>query len=104
MKIEDIIRLKQEGFEKEDILALAPFIDKEEKPELKSGIVPTAVEGEAKTVTVTKEDVDKMMDKLNGLTDLIHTSNIRQNSTAEEPKTAEDVIAEIINPTYKKKQ
>ena len=103
MKIEDIIRLKQEGFAKEDILALAPFIDKEEKQELKSGVVPTADVNEMKVSVVTKEDLNNVMDKLNGLTDLIHTSNIRQNSTAEEPKTAEDVIAEIINPTYKKK-
>lgn len=96
MKIEDIIRLKQEGFEKEDILALAPFIDKEEKP----------VIAEAPKVEKQEEKDDKsqaIMDKLNNLTELIHTSNIRQNSTAEEPKTAEDVLAEIINPTYKKK-
>ena len=96
MKIEDIIRLKQEGFEKEDILALAPFIDKEEKP----AVIPEAVKQEQPEA---KNDNKEIMDKLNSLTELIHTSNIRQNSTAEEPKTAEDVIAEIINPTYKKK-
>lgn len=97
MKIEDIIRLKQEGFEKEDILALAPFIDKEEAK-------PVIQQEAPKVEKVEQNNQNKeIMDKLNSLTDLIHTSNIRQNSTAEEPKTAEDVIAEIINPTYKKK-
>ena len=97
MKIEDIIRLKQEGFAKEDILALAPFIDKEEPKPVIQQEAPKVEKTE--TVNNNKE----IMDKLNSLTDLIHTSNIRQNSTADEPKTAEDVIAEIINPTYKKK-
>lgn len=96
MKIEDIIRLKQEGFEKEDILALAPFIDKEE-------VKPVIQEAPKVEQTEAVNNNKEIMDKLNSLTDLIHTSNIRQNSTADEPKTAEDVIAEIINPTYKKK-
>lgn len=96
MKIEDIIRLKQEGFEKEDILALAPFIDKEEKP-----VIPVEVQKEQPEPKEDKTQI--IMDKLNSLTDLIHTSNIRQASTADEPKTAEDIIAEVINPTYKKK-
>lgn len=96
MKIEDIIRLKQEGFAKEDILALAPFIDKEE-------VKPVIQEAPKVEQTEAVNNNKEIMDKLNSLTDLIHTSNIRQNSTADEPKTAEDVIAEIINPTYKKK-
>ena len=111
MKLEQIIKLKELGFSTDDILHLAPLMEED----LKSGIAPKVEEPSVKVEALKPEpipepkkeelksvDVNAIMEKLNDLTTLIHASNI-SSSSSETPKTAEDVIAEIINPSYKKK-
>ena len=103
MKLEQIIKLKELGFSTDDILHLAPLMEQDLKEdpvkveEPKPEPIPEPKKDEPKSVAVTA-----IMEKLNDLTTLIHASNI-SSSSAETPKTAEDVIAEIINPSYKKK-
>lgn len=101
MKLEQIIKLKELGFSTDDIVRLAPMMEQDLKEE------PVKVEPQPEPIPEVKEepksvDVSAIMEKLNDLTTLIHASNI-SSSSADTPKTAEDVIAEIINPSYRKK-
>lgn len=103
MKIEEILQLKESGFTVDDIVKLVPLMT-EQKVEVKPEIpevkpeVPKAEE--KKEVKVETDSNKEIMDKLNELSTLLHISNIN-NSKGEDPKSVDDVIAEVINPRYK---
>lgn len=104
MKIEEILQLKESGFTVDDIVKLVPLMT-EQKVEVKPDVVPEVkpevpkVE-EKKEVKVETDSNKEIMDKLNELSTLLHISNIN-NSKSEDPKSVDDVIAEVINPRYK---
>ena len=101
MKIEEILQLKESGFTVDDIVKLVPLMA-EKKEEVKPEVKPEVKVEPAKTeVKVENNDSNKeIMDKLNELSTLLHISNIN-SAKGEDPKTVDDVIAEVINPRYK---
>jgi len=102
MKYEEIIKLLDAGYSREEILAMKDESDSEEKkPEEKK---PEEKKPEEKKPEETgmSELITEMRDAFSEMKKEFTAFNIMSSRQPEE-KTPEDIIANIINPTRKKK-
>ena len=99
MKYEEIIRLLDDGYSREEILAMKD--DETKAPETESPTEPETVETETQE-TGMSELVKEMRDAFAEMKKEFTAFNIMSSRQPEE-KTPEDIIANIFNPTRTKK-
>ena len=99
MNYNEIIRLLNAGYSREEILAMKD--DETKAPETESPTTPETVETETPE-TGMSELVKEMRDAFSEMKKEFTAFNIMSSRQPEE-KTPEDIIANIINPTRKKK-
>lgn len=114
MKTSEILELVRAGYTKEEIAAMDNDAEKTEHPEKKPDPEPeqkpepkpdSEPDAETKPVKV-KSETDKLVKalglKLDALTSAIQTSNVNSvEQGGNNLLTTEDVLATIIDPTYK---
>ena len=116
MKLDDVIKLLGAGFTAEEIRVMA----EKEAPEPDAGVPDKAPEPEAPAPEVEPEpmagnaekDNAEMVRLLKGLEQSINNLRVTIGANAArigetgspERETVEDMLAEIINPTYKKER
>lgn len=105
MEIKDIFKLVDAGFTKEDIMKLAgaekKAPEKNEQPEVKEEKKDPEPEVEKEEPKNPK--IDDVISKLDTLTKAVQSNNIQQ-SRQPEPDQLDDILATIIDPTYKKEK
>lgn len=99
MNYNEIIRLLDAGYSREEIQAMKD--DETKAPETESPTTPETVETETQE-TGMSELVKEMRDAFSEMKKEFTAFNIMSSRQPEE-KTPEDIIANIINPTRKKK-
>lgn len=99
MKYDEIIKLLDAGYSREEILAMKE--DETKAPETETPNAPETVETETPE-TGMSELVKEMRDAFSEMKKEFTAFNIMSSRQPEE-KTPEDIIANIINPTRKKK-
>lgn len=99
MKYDEIIKLLDAGYSREEILAMKE--DETKAPETETPTDPETVETET-SETGMSELVKEMRDAFSEMKKEFTAFNIMSSRQPEE-KTPEDIIANIINPTRTKK-
>lgn len=99
MNYNEIIKLLDAGYSREEILAMKD--DETKAPETETPTTPETVETETPE-TGMSELVKEMRDAFSEMKKEFTAFNIMSSRQPEE-KTPEDIIANIINPTRKKK-
>ena len=99
MNYNEIIKLLDAGYSREEIIAMKD--DETETSETESPTAPETVETET-SETGMSELVKEMRDAFSEMKKEFTAFNIMSSRQPEE-KTPEDIIANIINPTRKKK-
>lgn len=104
MNAEQIIKLVEAGFTKEDILTLAKSGTPAEAPKEEPKAEPVEAPAERPAANVpSQEDLMRpFMEALESLKETIRVSNINRDSMPEAPESkAEDILATILAPTKK---
>lgn len=101
MKIEEILKLKDAGFDNESIIKFASAVEKldaEEQPKIAPEKAAEAPKEPEKPVT-PPEWTTTLIDEIKGLKATIQASNIRsvQDNDIPKQKTAVEVMAEVLN-------
>ena len=102
MKVEEILKLKEAGFDNESIIKFANAVEKldaeDQKPEIPAE-KPAEEPKIIKPVQEIPEWVSALTSELQGLRKTIQASNIRsvQENDIIKPKTAVEVMAEVLN-------
>ena len=101
MKIEEILKLKDAGFDNESIIKFASAVerlDAEEQPEKAPEKAQEAPKEPEKPVT-PPEWTTTLIDEIKGLKATIQASNIRavQDNSLTTTKSAVDVMTEVLN-------
>ena len=101
MKVEEILKLKDAGFDNESIIKFAGAVqamDDEEKAE-NAPEKPQEAPKPIKSVQEIPEWATLLKDEIQGLKKTIQASNIRavQNNEIQAPKSAVDVLSEVLN-------
>lgn len=99
MNYNEIIKLLDAGYSREEIMAMRE--NEAETPETESPTTPETVETETPE-TGMSDLVKEMRDAFSEMKKEFIAFNIMSSNQPEE-KTPEDIIANIINPTRKKK-
>lgn len=111
MDIKDLMKLIDAGFTKEDIMNMKLHIDNQYGA---STDATEEIEQPSEDVQETKAEPDKKQetpaidtrldDVIKGLQKVTETmqKTALQNSRQPEPESVDDILANIINPTYKK--
>lgn len=102
MKIEEILKLKDAGFDNDSIIKFASAVqrlDEEEKPADKAPEKPSEAPEAIKPVQEIPEWSTTLINEIKGLKQTIQASNIRSIQQNELPKqkTAVEVMAEVLN-------
>ena len=100
MKYEEIIKLLDAGYSREEILAMKD--DETEASETETSPKPETVETETPE-TEMSELVKEMREAFSEMKKEFTAFNIMSSRQPETEKGPEDIIANIINPTRKKK-
>lgn len=109
MNAENILKLVDAGFTKEEILALAGTAQPEEAEPPKNEPAPQP-EPEPAPMPVPQPDpnqerYDQLLEAMQKLTGAIQAGNILNSSNREEPQlSAEDILAEVVNPKPNKRK
>lgn len=113
MKLEEVIKLLDAGYSKDEIQALngSDTVEPEPAADPEPTTAPDPEEDEPAPAPAP-EPADKTLDIVNALaqqvaslTKTIQRSNLLYSQQpAQETDTAERILANIINPTYKKKE
>ena len=109
MNAENILKLVDAGFTKEEILALAGTAQpeeaeppKDEAPAVQPEPAPEPVQPAADP---NQERYDQLLEAMQKLTGAIQAGNILNSSNREEPQlSAEDILAEVVNPKPNKRK
>ena len=101
MKIEEILKLKDAGFDNESIIKFASAVerlDAEEQPEKAPEKAAEAPKEPEKTVT-PPEWTTTLINEIKGLKATIQASNVRnvQDNSITTTKSAVDVMTEVLN-------
>lgn len=108
MNAENILKLVDAGFTKEEILALAGTAQPEEAEPPKNEPAPQP-EPEPEPEKPAQPDpnenrYNELLAAMQKLTGAIQAGNILNSSNREEPQlSAEDILAEVVNPKPKRK-
>lgn len=103
MKVEEILKLKEAGFDNDSIIKFANAVEKldaeEQKPEIPA---EKPAEDDAKSIKPVQEIpewVSALTSELQGLRKTIQASNIRsvQENDIIKPKTASEILADVLN-------
>ena len=99
MNTQDVLKLVNAGFSKQEILALAGM---EPKPEPAPDPAPAPEPKPAAPEPAPEQSqIDRLTEQVSRLTDLVHKSNLLAMQQPEvKPDTPEDIIASIIFPSY----
>ena len=102
MKVEEILKLKEAGFDNESIIKFANAVEKLDAEEQKPEIPAEKPAEEAKTIKPVQEIpewVSALTSELQGLRKTIQASNIRsvQDNDITKPKTASEILADVLN-------
>ena len=90
LKLNDIIKLSESGFTKDEIQQMI-------QAEIEEGANPQETPETPETDPVN-EKINKLADSIDKLGTLLIQSNIN-NSNMPEPQSAQDILATIINPS-----
>lgn len=110
MKMNDLMKLVNAGFTKAEIMALAgaekeapePVKAPDPEPEPVKALDPEPVKPEPE-VDPASDAIAKLTAQVTQLTTIVQQSNLlRAEQPNINPETAEDIIASIIYPSYKK--
>lgn len=104
MNTQDVLKLVNAGFSKNEILALAGMEPKPEPAPEPEPVPEPAPEPKpaAPEPAPEQSQIDKLTEQVSRLTDLVHKSNLLAMQQPEvKPESAEDVIASIIFPSHK---
>ncbi len=109
MNAENILKLVDAGFTKEEILALAGTAQPEEaeppKNEPAPQPEPEPAPAPAPQPDPNQERYDQLLEAMQKLTGAIQAGNILNSSNREEPQlSAEDILAEVVNPKPNKRK
>lgn len=102
MKVEEILKLKEAGFDNDSIIKFANAVEKldaeEQKPEIPAE-KPAEDAKSIKPVQEIPEWVSALTSELQGLRKTIQASNIRsvQDNDISKPKTASEILADVLN-------
>ena len=102
MKVEEILKLKEAGFDNDSIIKFANAVEKLDAEEQKTenpAEKPTESEKPIKPVQEIPEWVSALTSELQGLRKTIQASNIRsvQENDIIKPKTASEILADVLN-------
>ena len=102
MKVEEILKLKEAGFDNESIIKFANAVEKLDAEEQKPEIPAEKPAEEPKTIKPVQEIpewVSALTSELQGLRKTIQASNIRsvQDNDISKPKTASEILADVLN-------
>ena len=108
MNAENILKLVDAGFTKEEILALAGTAQPEEaeppKNEPAPQPEPEPAPAPAPQPDPNQERYDQLLEAMQKLTGAIQAGNILNSSSREDPQLSpEDILAEVVNPKPKRK-
>lgn len=90
MKIEDIIKLIDAGYTKEDIQAMAA-----PEPEPEKAPAPAADPAPAPAADTAQNDMSAMLQELKDLKKAVYAMNI-MNTDVPAPKSVDDILAEAM--------
>lgn len=105
MELDKILKLVDAGFSKEEIMGLVtPAVPAQEQTAVPDAVPEPEAKPEAKPTPV-QAPVDNsavLLDAINKLTNTIQSQAIRQSNLpgVTQAQTAEQVLAEIIHPTF----
>lgn len=102
MEIKDIMKLIDAGFSKDEIIKLANAKEEPAKePETKTDDEQTEGKEKAKEpeVSATEKKLDDIINGLQKVTETMQKSAM-QRDRQPEPESVEDILANIINPTF----
>lgn len=110
MKIDEVIKLVDAGYTKDEISALMGGVDNVE-PEIKEEAPEPAPEQKEQPVKPSPEPADpnaarynELLEAMQKLTGAIQAGNILNSQNKEQPNlTAEDILAEVVAPKPKRK-
>lgn len=105
MKVEEILKLKEAGFDNDSIIKFANAVERLDAEEQKPEIPAEKPAEDAKPIKPIKpvqeipEWVSALTSELQGLRKTIQASNVRsvQENDIIKPKTAVEVMAEVLN-------
>ena len=101
MTKEDILKLVNAGFSKDEIIALVGSSVPDPKPEPEPVPEPAASQQPA-PAPEPSDAISALTQQVANLTALVQKSNmLRMEQPEVKPESAEDIIANIIYPTYK---
>ena len=108
MNAENILKLVDAGFSKEEILALTGTAQPEEADAPKEAPAEPEPAPEPQPAPVQKDPnedrYNELLDAMQKLTGAIQAGNILNSSNKEQPQiTAEDILAEVVAPKPKRK-
>ncbi len=106
---EDILVLAKAGFTAQQIAALnsvaaAPVAPETPAPVAPAPVTTAAPEAPAAPSTAAPHSVDDVLAAISGLSASNQNANLLQAQMPTEQKTAETILASIINPPTKKKE
>lgn len=103
MKVEEILKLKEAGFDNDSIIRFANAVEKLDAEEQKPEIPAEKPAEDAKPIKPVQQEIPEwvsaLTSELQGLRKTIQASNIRsvQDNDINQPKTAVEVMAEVLN-------
>lgn len=108
MKLDEIMKLTEAGWTKDEIIALAGIERAQEPPKVEEPPKEEELPKEPPKDETPKEDpnaskLDSIISKLESITSGIQAANIR-GSRMPERETAEEALARIINPYLDKEE
>lgn len=105
MEIKDIMKLIDAGFSKDEIIKLANAKEEPSEPEPKTDDAQTKDKEPAKEpakepeVSATEKKLDDIINGLQKVTETMQKSAMQRDRQPEQ-ESVEDILANIINPTF----
>lgn len=108
MDYKDIIKLLEAGYTRDEIMAMKADETPEEKTDKSTDETPEEKTDEKKSpskdvdfINGIRADLDSLKEVFTGFKNEITALNIMNSSIYQHEESADDIIAKIINPSYK---
>lgn len=102
MDYKDIIKLLEAGYTRDEIMAMKADETPEEKPTDETPEEKKSPSKDDDFISGIRAELDSLKEVFTGFKNEITALNIMNSSIYQHEESADDIIAKIINPSYKK--